>query len=326
MKHQANIYTFCYVLLLLPILAYSQHRSENMSGIRQEVKRLKNFSDEPIYQIRVNTAYSFTILINGIPIANKNVPYLRKYFAEINACIPSRGEQRIEIQIYPRYTDLNTQNESLEAEIDFELTIEQTAWKDGSLEEPETIYMYRLPEGDYSGQKAFIHSDVFNADVPYELIDWRKGQTFGEQDTAILKKRALQIYEELTFYYENQRGADYVDAMGRGLFNLYQSSYFDEGEALDHLNHSISFINKSKRKLAELADYELQILANGKLLSLRRTDGYNRGEGVLRRYYKKGPKDMVHVYDVLLYAPRSSSENDRLEVIWHNSLVKGAIP
>src|SRR3546814_11071443 len=103
--------------------------------------------------------YSYTILINGIPIANKNVPYLRNYFAEINSCIPGKGEQQLEIQIYPRYTDLTTQTASLEDGIDFELVIERTAWKDGSLEEPETIYTYSLSEGTYSGQKSFVHTD-----------------------------------------------------------------------------------------------------------------------------------------------------------------------
>ena len=93
----------------------------------------------------------------------------------------------MDIQIYPRYTDLTTQKTSLEDGIDFELVVERTAWKDGSLEEPETIYTYRLPESNYSGQKSFAHSDIFTAAVPYELIDWREGRTFDERDTAVLK-------------------------------------------------------------------------------------------------------------------------------------------
>ena len=321
MKH-----TIYYFLLLMPLLACSQGDINRMKGIdiKHAVKRLENFSDEPIYQIRINTPYAYTILINGIPIANKNVPYLNNYLTEINSCIPSKGEQQLDIRIYPQYTDLTTRKAFLEDGMDFELVIERTAWKDGSLEEPDVIYSYRLPEGDYTGQKSFIHTDVFTATVPYELIDWRKGQTFDEQDTTVLKEKAVKVYEELISYYENQHGEAYVNAIGQGLFNLYQSSYFGEEEALDHIDHTISFINKSKRDLAELEDFELQILANGKLLSLKRTDGYNRGEGVLRRYYHKGPKEMVHVYEMLLYAPPSSAEDHGLDVIWYNNLVKGA--
>src|SRR3546814_4561 len=183
----------------MPILACSQADTNSVNGIdiKQEVKRLKNFNDEPIYQIRINTPYSYTILINGIPIANKNVPYLRNYFAEINSCIPGKGEQQLEIQIYPRYTDLTTQTASLEDGIDFELVIERTAWKDGSLEEPETIYTYSLSEGTYSGQKSFVHTDVFKEDVPYELKDWRGRKSFDKQDTAVLKVRVETIKQEL---------------------------------------------------------------------------------------------------------------------------------
>src|SRR3546814_11659186 len=97
MEHQTSIYTICYFLLLMPILACSQADTNSVNGIdiKQEVKRLKNFNDEPIYQIRINTPYSYTILINGIPIANKKVPYLRNYFPEINTCNPRSEERRV---------------------------------------------------------------------------------------------------------------------------------------------------------------------------------------------------------------------------------------
>lgn len=313
----------CYLLLLLPLWGCSQHQSNEISGIDivGEVDRLKNFKDEPIYQLKIHTAYTFTVLINDIPIANK-VPYLNHYTALINPCIPAMGEQQIEIRIYPRYADMDTQRDFMENDIDFELTIEKTAWKDGSLEEPAVIYTYRLPEGDYSTQKSVVQSDVFTADVPYELIDWRKGKTFNEKDTTMLKAKTLQVYEALISHYENQRGEDFVNAIGKGIFNLYQASYFNKEEALDHINHSISFINKKKRDLAEISNYQLEILGNGKLLSLKRTDGINREEGVIRRYYQKNRKEKVHIYDVLLYAPPSSSKDENLEVIWHTNLVR----
>ncbi len=51
------------------------------------------------------------------------MPYWTNYFMEINSCIPGKGKQQLEIQIYPRYTDLTTQKTSLEDGIDFELVI-----------------------------------------------------------------------------------------------------------------------------------------------------------------------------------------------------------
>ena len=320
----------CFIYSLLVMIPFSACGQSNLGegrmAIRDHIKQLKNFADEPIYQVRVETDYAYTILVNGIPIASKNVPYLRNYLTEINSCIPRSGEQQLEIRIYPRYTDLHTQEASLQQGVDFELTVERTAWKNGSLEEPTAVYSFSLPDGDYTGQSTFTYSDAFTADVPYKLIDWQNGRTFGEQDTVALKEKALEVYDRLVALYENQRGREFANAIGQGLFNLYQSSYFNEEEALDHLEHQISFIDKEKRDLAELADYKLEVLAGGKLLSLRRTDGFNRCEGVLRRYYQRGPKEMVHVYDVLLYAPQSAGDEGVLEVIWHNNLVKGAHP
>src|SRR5690606_9483406 len=98
--------------------------------------------------------------------------------------------------------------------IEFELTIEKTAWKDGSLEEPEVIYSYRLPEADYSNKKSIVHSDGFMAEVPYRLIDWRAGANFNQKDSVALKTKALKVYEELISHYENQHGKDFNNAIG----------------------------------------------------------------------------------------------------------------
>lgn len=321
-------HTISAILLLTASLACSQPNMNEMKSIaiKEEINRLENYSYEPVYQLRVNTPYAFTVLINGIPVANKYVNYLSSYLVEINSCLPEKGEHTVEIQIFPRFIDEHTQREVLENNADFELFIEKTAWKDGQLEEPVRIYSYKLPEGDYTRQAGFVHKAVFTADVPYKLLDWRNGRTFSPDDTSDVMSKIQGVYETLIRHYEGQNGEAYLNLLGKGLYNLYQSAYFTRAEALDHIRHRIDFINKQKRKFAELEHYELQILGNGKLLSLRRTDGYNKGEGVLRRYYKKGPKEKVQVDDILLYSPDTGSGDYDLEVIWHSNLVKGARP
>ena len=42
----------------------------------------------------------------------------------------------------------------------FELEVERTSWKNGSLSEPRVIYKHELPEGDYS-QKKLYSTKVF---------------------------------------------------------------------------------------------------------------------------------------------------------------------
>jgi len=316
--HYRHVLFICFLLVSMSFSACGQHKGFDVA---KEIDRLKNFDREPIYQVRIHSSYTYTILVNGIPIANK-LPYLNNYIAEINPCIPASGEQEIEIRIYPRFDDLETQKEFLEKDIEFELTIEKTAWKDGILEEPEVIYNYRLPEADYANEKSFVHSDGFMAEVPYRLVDWRAGTTFNQKDSVALKTKALKVYEELISHYENRRGTEFYNAIGKGLFNLYQASYFSKENASENLENNISFIDKEKRNLQEIENYRLAILGNGKLLALKRTDEFNREEGVLRRHYQKNRKETVHVYDVLLYAP----ESDRLEVVWFFNLVKPTTP
>ncbi|MDF2933156.1 MAG: hypothetical protein K0R36_2487 [Chryseobacterium sp.] len=188
------------------------------------------------------------------------------------------------------------------------MKIEETSWENGSLKAPQSIYEFSLPEGDYSTQKKFVYKAKFNANVPYKLVDWRKGKTFKEKDSTTLKQEILNVYESLKKDFENQKGENYVNSLGSGLFNLYQSSYFEKEEALDHINHRISFINEKHRKLAEIENYKLQISEDGKLISLNRTDGFNKKEeGVLRRYYKKGIQEQVQVDDMILYAPKENA-------------------
>ena len=138
---------FYLVLICIAFQTCGQQNSNIMieNKIKEKIKTLKTFDYEPIYQVHVETPYSFTIFINGIPIANKNFNHLSDYLTEINNCIPNSGRQSMEIVIYPRYTDTNKQNEFMENDIPFFLTIEKTNWKNGLLTKPEIVFQYRLP-------------------------------------------------------------------------------------------------------------------------------------------------------------------------------------
>lgn len=317
----------CGFALIISTLGCSQNnKNKNMNNIKEKVNKLERYNSEPVYQLRINTSNSFTVLINGIPVANKYVNYLNSYLSEINSCIPQKGDQTIEIQIYPRYLNATEQNENLESDINFELKIEEVFWKDGSLTTPKVVYQYNLPNGDYTNKKVFTHKAKFEANPPYKLVDWREGKTFNIEDSVSLKKNLLKAYENFKTNFENQHGEAYMNLLGDGLFNLYQSSYLDKEEALKHINHRISFINEKPRKLSDIENYKLEIFGEGKLISLIRIDGFNKNEGVIRRYYNKGNQKLVQVDDIIFYAPKTSIKENDLQVIWHRNMVKGANP
>jgi len=316
----------CFALIMSTLGCSQNNKNEKMNSIKEKVNKLEKYNNEPVYQLRINTPNSFTVFINGIPVANKYVNYLNSYLSEINSCIPQKGEQTIEIQIHPKYLNSSEQNENLENDINFELKIEETSWKDGSLTPPKVVYQYNLPEGDYTNKKVFIHKAKFQASPPYKLIDWREGKSFNIKDSVALKKNLLKAYENLKSNFENQHGEAYMDLLGEGLFNLYQSSYLDKEEVQKHINHRISFIDEKPRKLSEIENYNLEIFGDGKLASLIRIDGFNKNEGVIRRYYNKGNQKMVQVDDIIFYIPKNSVKENDLQVIWHRNIVKGANP
>ena len=63
------------------------NKNEKMNSIKEKVNKLEKYNNEPVYQLRINTPNSFTVFINGIPVANKYVNYLNSYLSEINSLL-----------------------------------------------------------------------------------------------------------------------------------------------------------------------------------------------------------------------------------------------
>lgn len=298
----------------------------------QSKERMKANGNGPIYRLKVTSSLSYTIRVNGITTASKNQNAGNTRWFLINNCIPASGSQELEITIRPAMTDDGMNHEVALGNIGddhvFNVEIERMVGSEGA-GGSAVIYQYQLPEGNYSRREAFVHKATFEADVPYRLEDWRKGKTFDTTDSVMLKAKVVEFYQKLKHYYEHRNGAEYVKLIEKGMYNLAQGAYFGD-DALDRLKQSkIDFINKQPRILMDLDSYQLEISGNGKLVSLRRTDGYNRGEGVLRRKYTKNGRETVHVDDVWLYAPRgtdSTDDSEMFEIIVYQNLVKPYLP
>lgn len=106
------------------------------------------------------------------------------------------------------------------------------------------------------------------------------------------------------------------------MFNLYQASYFDPKTGAEYLKAIVDFVNEEPTKLEPIENYKLIICGGGKLVGLKRIDGYNRNEGVIRRVYTNRVEE-VQIDDILLYQPEEKGD---LEVIWYMNFVKPAKP
>ncbi|WP_409417301.1 hypothetical protein [Flavobacterium sp. PS2] len=313
------------IFKIILLCSFLQSCAQNNQNVNQDMTKLidnlKKYDFEPIYQIKVKSNLSYTITINGIPILNKYEADLFFSGNNINNCIQKSGIQKIDIKLFPPIKEDGTFEDYI-GNNSFELTIEQTAWdRNGNLEKPKSISNYQLSKIDLSNFKSYSYNYDFKADVPYELIDWNEGEKFDLKDSLKLKEKAIHFYEKLKYSFENKEGENYSNSLQKGLFNIYQANYYTKKDALDNYIKKIEFINNEEISLSSFENYKVQILGNNNLISLKRIDGYNIGEGILRRYYTKNNAEKVQIDDVILYKPKGS---DDFEVIWYMNQMKGA--
>lgn len=307
-------------LLHFIILVFTLSFSKNTT---QDKYPTKNFAYEPIYRLKITSSLSYNIKINGVTTATKNQNAGDARWFLINNCIPTSGEQNIEITLLPRMSANGTEHlETIDEKDEFTLEVEKTSWKDGSLVEPSIVYTFVLNEGAVN-KKVYLHKGTFKAEVPYQLIDWRDGKDLSKMDSLKLKEELLKSYEKIKSSFENQQGQQFVKSVEKGMFNLAQGAYLKTVEFENLKEDKQSFINKQKRELESFSFNKLDISGDGKLVSLRRSDGYNGGEGVLRRKYKKNGQETVHIDDIIFYIPKNS---DSFEVVVYQNLLKPYYP
>lgn len=301
----------------------AQNNKTNSKQTTIKMENLKKFDYEPQYRLKISSNLSYEVRVNDIPIAVRNNTGSQTIWFPINNTISKSGAQSIQINTFPKLEKNGLQSEKFIGDGEIEVIVEQTAWdKTGALEKPKEVFRYELPEKDFSNVPS--HKDVltFNATVPFELISWNDGQTFDVKNSDALTKKALSFYNNLKRNYETQKGDEYTKIASKGLFNLYQASYFSKEEGADYLKSIVEFVNEEPTKLEPIENYKLVICGGGKLIGLKRIDGYNQNEGVLRRVYTDGGKQ-VQIDDILLYQPKGK---DDLEVIWYMNFVKPAQP
>ena len=135
----------------------------------------------------------------------------------------------------------------------------------------------------------------------------------------MLAEDVLKLYGKIKSHYENQQGEDYIRLVEKGMFNIAQGGYLKPNEYETLKKDELDFINEEPTPLENLENYSLEISSDGKLVSLKRTDGYNTGEGVLRRKFIESGQEKVYIDDLNFYMPQNSNS---LGVIVYQNLEK----
>lgn len=314
-----------YTLILMSFLCCAKKtKLESIFNTTIMTNTTKNFAYEPIYRLKVSSSLSYIVKINGLTVGTKNQNAGNDRWFIVNNTLPKSGDQHIEIILLPQINASGTAHMTKITDEDFfELEIENTSWENGGMKDPKIVYSYKLPDEIAANKNIYIHNAVFNAEVPYQLEDWREGKDLNKIDSVELKNKVLDYYNQLKNYYENQQGEKFLKEIEKGIYNLAQGAYMKPDEFTKLIKEEVSFINEEPTPLENIENYKLEISGNGRIVSLKRIDGYNTGEGVLRRVFTDNGQKFVYVDDISFYIPKGK---ESLEVIHYQNLEKPFLP
>ncbi|GAA6766955.1 hypothetical protein [Flavobacterium johnsoniae] len=301
---------------------------------------IKKYDYEPIYDLDVETQYNYDIWINDILILSKRFNDMPYFGTIATPTILKSGTQKVKIKIYPYIPFVSEGEKSLPQEkylkngVQFTLKIEQSSWLKGGggREEPKEIFIYKLPlyeEGnngeedrskpiDYSKKTELTKEFTFVAKVPYELEGWENSEDLTKIDSLELKEKVLNFYQNFRQAFEDGDSDAYINYISKAEYRMFQCYYLTPEEGLRDSNKWVDFASKGKT-FEPIESGRLQFSGDGKIVSIRGINPWDKNEGVLRYRYKKGPFNYVLVFDIFLHKPKGAKD---FEIVWYKMLDK----
>ncbi|WP_409417300.1 hypothetical protein [Flavobacterium sp. PS2] len=330
---------FITILLSINLLSCNSQEKNTMTE-NPLLNNLKRYPYEPIYDLDVETLYNYDVWINDILILSKRSNDMTYFSTIATPTILKSGTQHVKIKIYP-YTPFVSegskplpQKEYLKNGVEFTLKVEQSSWLKGGggLEEPKEVLTYKLPQYendnngeedynnpiDYSKEKELTREFTFVAKVPYELEGWENSEDLTKIDTLELKEKVLNFYQNFRAAFENGNSDTYIDYISKAEYRMFQCYYPSLEEAKKKSNKWIDFASKGK-VFEPIENGKLQFSGNGKIVSIRGINPWDKNEGVLRYRYTKNGMNYVLVFDILLHKPKGAKD---FEIVWYNMLDK----
>ncbi|WP_409417303.1 hypothetical protein [Flavobacterium sp. PS2] len=330
-----------FLTLLFCINAISCNSQEkNIMTENSLLKNLKKYNYEPIYDLEVETLYNYDIWINDILILSKHSNDLSHFGTIATPTILKSGIQSLKVKIYPYTPFANEgskpvpQKEYLKNGVEFTLKIEQSSWLKGGggREEPKEVLTYKLPQYendnngeedynkpiDYSKETELTREFTFIAKVPYNLEGWEDSEDLTKIDTLELKDQVLNFYKNFRSTFENGDSNSYINEISKAEYRMFQCYYLTPEKGLIDSNKWIDFVSKGKT-FEPIENGKLQFSGNGKIVSIRGVNSWDKNEGVLRYRYTKNGFNYVLVFDIFLHKPKGSKN---FEIVWYNMLDK----
>lgn len=286
----------------------------NSPSIPDLYKEVKFLDKEISYRAGIEIgACNFVLLINDVPTDH--------YFEDgngtfntsspINSVILASGKQTFKLILYPGYKDkvpLNVLSQNVVAKI----TIE------GLKDEGEGVKTIVGPftiieiggEGkpfDNAGKTTAVYEGTFDAKVPYNITGWSKSKDLRKENPEVLLKEVLKSYQKFSEVITNKEEGNLAAIIYEKEKNYAQAMFLDKEQVEDNWELYHRNITEPTLVMQPVEKYKLKFYANGRLVTLERTDYPSIGESALRAKYKKNGKGKIRSFFYYLHKPEDST-------------------
>lgn len=312
------------VLLTASLNSCAQESKRKAMTGEQRIEYLSNkvqkFDIEPIYELDIQSAFSFRVMVNGVPVYSNFdvIPGIARM--NINSSILKSGKQNIEVELYPGYDHNGIQKSYLNNGENFILKVEKAEWnKEGSTETPEDVLEFKNNDKniDYSKLTEFKTNLSFDASVPYKMKGWEQGEDLSTLNQQDLELKVVRFYEN-TVAALKDKDYDYLNTIFLNADSeWYQAEYFakdiitelqsGKGRKGKSVSTKRSNSDKYSQTFYPIENYTMKLYANNRLVRLEPKEGFSRGESLLgyNDIDKNGTKRNTFI-DMLLYIPKGT--------------------
>lgn len=305
-------------------------------NIQEKVfEKVQRFAKEPKYFIRPaqgNCVYE--ILVNDKLMIQE---YGIEQYAtpiDISSSIHRSGLQTVTIRLYPlgdAVKDAYGEGETISSLLPkTQMNIQVVKYDafniDSSLDAEKEVIIHKAPtdkNGRFKGAGLpyYEYGFTFEAEVPYDLEGWSKGQDLTEFDKNELKAQVIKCYKDIQKIYETKNR----DAIARLIFGNYkvhaQTKYWTKEDIKEAWQETVEELEWDIREYGnngEYKDYDMQFYGFGKLVALKHpslepTDSRSRGySGFWFKYVKGNRIKGYHIWYNLYLPEGEPLENLRV--------------
>lgn len=317
-----GICNYCKAQSLIVSKKYEHITQDNF--VDEMVKLVERFDKEPVYFIRpLQSNCVFEILVNDILVYKE---YTLEKLASpigINHAILSSGNQNITVRLYPLgnlIKETYGEGEKVEKLLKkTQMNITVVKYSDSkrsmSLDDEEIVIKHTIPTKENNngfvgeGLDFFQYSFSFEADVPYDIEGWNRGQDLTDLNVEELEKAVLDYYRKMQLIFNNKD----EDALAKNIFGDYliiaQTKYYRKEKIEKIWNEVKGNLYLKEKEFGALTDYRMNFYGNGKIVSLKHpsrepVDSRLRGESAFWYKYLVKNKIRAQFSSIDLYLPK----------------------